>query len=130
MADLVTTTVNYGVPPADGVRAFFMVNPNFTINGDRGKNYTHEAHEVQLENIRGKEDTVSLDTAPLAALLLVFRLSLLSVGNPSKRHAPTMSISPLCPYQAIHHLAALMAVLCVLHSGSFKTPVSATPQVL
>jgi hypothetical protein len=63
MADLVTTTVNYGVPPADGVRAFFMVNPNFTINGDRGKNYTHEAHEVQLENIRGKEDTVSLDTA-------------------------------------------------------------------
>jgi hypothetical protein len=76
------------------------------------------------------DEKLVAERPPLAALLLVFRLSLLSVGNPSKRHAPAMSISPLCPDQAIRHLAALVAVLCVLHSGSFKTLVSATPQVL
>ena len=62
MADLVTTTVNYGVPPADGVRAFFTLNAN-AVNGEREKNYTDQAQEMQVENIRGKEDTVSLDTA-------------------------------------------------------------------
>ena len=62
MADLVTTTINYGVPPADGARAFFTINANAS-SGERGKNYMHEAHETQVENLRGKEDTVSLDTA-------------------------------------------------------------------
>ena len=61
MAALVTTIINYGVPPADGVRAIFSINAN--ASGERDKNYTHEAHEMQVENVRGKEDTVSLDTA-------------------------------------------------------------------
>ena len=63
MADLVTTTVNYSVPPADGARAIQWTVKVDPISGSRQKNYTRQTHEVQVENIRGKEDTVSLDTA-------------------------------------------------------------------
>ena len=62
MADLVTTTVNYGVPPSDGTRAYLAINASATT-GQRDKNYSQQSHEIQVENIRGKEDTVSLDTA-------------------------------------------------------------------
>ena len=59
MADLVTTTIYYSVPPADGVRAFQIINSNNTSEG----NFLNQTREVQVENIRGKEDSVSLDTA-------------------------------------------------------------------
>jgi hypothetical protein len=62
MANLVATTINYGVPPADGVRAFQTINQN-PVSGVREKNFTHQTQDVQVENIRGEEDTVSLDTA-------------------------------------------------------------------
>lgn len=62
MADLVTTTFNYGIPPTDGTRAW-QSTPYPEDTDLRGKNWTHQSHEVQVENIRGKEDTVSLDTA-------------------------------------------------------------------
>lgn len=62
MADLVATTINYGVPPADGARAIRTVNVN-PISGKHEKNYRRQSHEVQVENIRGREDTVSLDMA-------------------------------------------------------------------
>ncbi|KAF8333797.1 hypothetical protein F5887DRAFT_992612 [Amanita rubescens] len=62
MADLVTTTVYYGVPPTDGTRAYQTINAS-DVTGQRDKNYGRQSHEMQVENIRGKEDTVSLDTA-------------------------------------------------------------------
>ena len=61
MADLVTTTINYGVPPADGARAFQTINED--ASGRRDRNFSHQSQEVQVENIRGKEHTVGLDTA-------------------------------------------------------------------
>ncbi|KAF8627560.1 hypothetical protein AX15_004366 [Amanita polypyramis BW_CC] len=62
MTDLVTTIINYGVPPKDGSRAFVTVNEN-PKTGDHDRNWVHHPCELQVENIRGKEDTVSLDTA-------------------------------------------------------------------
>ena len=62
MADLVTTSVKYGVQPEDGSRAWQNINAN-PETGLRDKNWTHQSHEIKVENIRGKEDTVSLDTA-------------------------------------------------------------------
>ena len=62
MSNLVTTTINYGVPPADGARAFRVANAN-PITGKRERNFMFQAQEVQVENIRGREDTVSFDTA-------------------------------------------------------------------
>ncbi|KAF8707037.1 hypothetical protein AX14_012789 [Amanita brunnescens Koide BX004] len=61
MADLVTTTIIYGVPPADGARAFGIVSADPRSKTE--ENYTRQNQEVQVENIRGREDTVSLDTA-------------------------------------------------------------------
>ena len=61
MADLVTTTIIYGVPPADGARAFGIVSADPRSKPE--ENYTRQNQEVQVENIRGREDTVSLDTA-------------------------------------------------------------------
>ena len=63
MAEYVTTTVTYSVPPADGVRAFQSTVKLDPISGARERNYTRKIPEVQVENIRGREDTVSLDTA-------------------------------------------------------------------
>jgi len=62
MADVVTTTVNYGVPPADGTRAYQTINAS-DVTGLRDMNYDRKSHELQVENIRGKEDSISLDTA-------------------------------------------------------------------
>ena len=62
MSNLVTTTINYGVPPADGARAFRVADAD-PITGKRERNFTFQAQEVQVENIRGKEDTVSFDAA-------------------------------------------------------------------
>ena len=62
MALVVTTIVNYAVPPADGIRP--TQNSNFNpISRERDRNFPPQSQEVQVENIRGKEDTVSLDTA-------------------------------------------------------------------
>ncbi|KAF8900852.1 hypothetical protein CPB84DRAFT_1008657 [Gymnopilus junonius] len=53
--------LNYGVPPADGIRPYQYTNAD-PITGERRKNYTHEPKEVIIENLRGKEHLASLDT--------------------------------------------------------------------
>ncbi|KAF8629800.1 hypothetical protein AX15_003271 [Amanita polypyramis BW_CC] len=58
---LISAVIHYGIKPADGIQAYQTVNTN-PKTGLRDKNWTLEAKEVQIENIRGKEDTVSLDT--------------------------------------------------------------------
>ncbi|KZP25387.1 hypothetical protein FIBSPDRAFT_855933, partial [Athelia psychrophila] len=59
-----TTAANliYFGPPANGERPFLTINAD-TTTGQRLKNSTSEVHQVEIENLRGKEDSVSLDTA-------------------------------------------------------------------
>ncbi|KAF8625614.1 hypothetical protein AX17_006800 [Amanita inopinata Kibby_2008] len=54
--------ITYGVPPTGDVRAFQTIYQD-PITGQRDQNWKNEQREVQIENIRGKEDSVSLDTA-------------------------------------------------------------------
>lgn len=52
-----TALLKYSVEPANGVRAFI------NINVEKDTNCTQIQQEVVIENLRGKEDSVSLDTA-------------------------------------------------------------------
>ncbi|KAF7368927.1 hypothetical protein MVEN_00218900 [Mycena venus] len=52
-----TGTLYFSIPPKDGVRAY--VN----INDPEDYNYTREAHEVKIHNLRGNESAATLDTA-------------------------------------------------------------------
>jgi len=62
MASTVDTTLVYFVPPADGSKAYIHINMD-SSTGERKKNYTQEPYKVTIENLRGKEDSVTLDTA-------------------------------------------------------------------
>ena len=58
-----TATLKYGVPPTDGKRAAvdFTGSPD-PVTGEFKKNFGSEERTAVIENIRGKEDSVSLDT--------------------------------------------------------------------
>ncbi|RPD65551.1 hypothetical protein L226DRAFT_479784 [Lentinus tigrinus ALCF2SS1-7] len=60
-ADTVTATLHYFSPPEDGSKPYIYINADAST-GQRQRNWVTVPHEVQVENIRGKEDTVSLDT--------------------------------------------------------------------
>ena len=51
----------YLIPPEDGVRAYQHINSD-PITGERKRNFSREEKDVVIENLRGKEDSVSLDT--------------------------------------------------------------------
>jgi hypothetical protein len=59
-----TTTANllYPTEPEGGVRAYQLINAD-PITGERKRNYGRENKDVVVENLRGKEDSVTLDTA-------------------------------------------------------------------
>ena len=59
-----TTTANllYDTEPEAGVRAYQYVNVD-PITGQRRSNFGREYKEIVLEDLRGKEDSVTLDTA-------------------------------------------------------------------
>ena len=61
LADTVTTTLTYFEPPTDGSAPYTYINAD-PATGRRKQNWTSVQHEAQIENIRGKEHTVSLDT--------------------------------------------------------------------
>lgn len=61
MLNNTTGELIYFVPPADGSRAFINVNAD-PVTGRRDKNSTEEVHSVQVEDVRGKESSFSLDT--------------------------------------------------------------------
>ncbi|KAF4566219.1 hypothetical protein EYR40_001972 [Pleurotus pulmonarius] len=56
-----TAVLKYYVPPADGARAYQHINTDPTT-GERPRNFTYQDKDVVVENIRGKESSVSLDT--------------------------------------------------------------------
>ena len=59
-----STTANllYIVEPEGGVDAYQYINAD-PVTGERQRNFEREEKCVIIENIRGKEDSVSLDTA-------------------------------------------------------------------
>jgi hypothetical protein len=62
MADTVDTTLFYFVPPEDGSIPYNKIPTNPKISAFE-RNYSLEEHTMQVENVRGKEDSVTLDTA-------------------------------------------------------------------
>ncbi|KAJ3512656.1 hypothetical protein NLJ89_g3398 [Agrocybe chaxingu] len=60
--DFTTAKLLYMVPPANGERVYTHINADFAT-GLRKSNFVNEEKEVVIENIRGKEDTVSLDAS-------------------------------------------------------------------
>lgn len=59
----VNASLIYFAPPADGSKPYTYVNADPTT-GQRKRNWLEEPHDdVPIENIRGKEDSVTLDTA-------------------------------------------------------------------
>jgi hypothetical protein len=60
----VSTTADllYALEPEGGVRAYQRTDID-PLTGERGRNIEVEAKSVVIENVRGKEDSVSLDTA-------------------------------------------------------------------
>lgn len=60
--DVVTTSLIYHIPPADGVRAYQTINAN-PKTGERDKNIVPTEYNAKIENIRGKEHLYNLDNA-------------------------------------------------------------------
>ncbi|KZT65928.1 hypothetical protein DAEQUDRAFT_715716 [Daedalea quercina L-15889] len=58
----VTAQLLYFTPPKDGSKPYTNVNADPTT-GSRRSNWEPEPHTVEIENLRGKEDSVTLDTA-------------------------------------------------------------------
>ena len=58
----VSAELLYFSPPLDGSKPYTNINAD-PITGVRQQNWIKEPHTVQIENIRGKEDSVTLDTA-------------------------------------------------------------------
>jgi len=56
-----TAHLSYAVEPDDGVRAHLHVSE--PRSGEKQRNYGREEKSVVIENVRGKEDSVSLDIA-------------------------------------------------------------------
>ncbi|TFK23402.1 hypothetical protein FA15DRAFT_670515 [Coprinopsis marcescibilis] len=63
-ADIPSTTavLTYFVAPDNGVRAYQYINAD-PITGDRPRNFKRVEHPAEIENLRGKENSVTLDTA-------------------------------------------------------------------
>lgn len=59
-----STTANllYIVEPKGGVPAYQNINAD-PVTGERQRNFEREEKSVTIENVRGKENSVSLDTA-------------------------------------------------------------------
>ncbi|KAI0810786.1 hypothetical protein BC629DRAFT_1589543 [Irpex lacteus] len=58
----VIATLNYFTPPADGSKPYIDINVD-PSSGRRGQNWEKEPHELEIENIRGKEGEYTLDNA-------------------------------------------------------------------
>ncbi|TCD69489.1 hypothetical protein EIP91_007419 [Steccherinum ochraceum] len=56
----VTAELIYFTPPADGSKPFTDINIDFSKEGE-GRNWTKVPHDIQIENLRGKEGSVTLD---------------------------------------------------------------------
>lgn len=62
ISNTVTANLVYFQPPADGSKAYTHINAD-PVTGVREQNWVKEPHNTEIENIRGKEDSFTLDTA-------------------------------------------------------------------
>jgi hypothetical protein len=62
MSNTVTAIINYSTPPADGSKAFIDLTRTDTA-GKYLQNWTKKPVQVEVEDLRGKEGSVTLDTA-------------------------------------------------------------------
>lgn len=60
LQDLVKTKLNYSVPPADGSKPWIIAGDIDPATGRNRSNYTIVAHDVEIENVRGKESEYTL----------------------------------------------------------------------
>ena len=61
ISNTVTTDLHYFSPPIDGKKPYTNINADLST-GVRQSNWEKIPHKVDIENLRGKEDSVSLDT--------------------------------------------------------------------
>lgn len=57
----VVANLNYFSPPANGEKPYVGINADST--GVRPQNWVREPHDIEIENVRGKEGEFSLDTS-------------------------------------------------------------------
>jgi hypothetical protein len=62
MSNTVTATINYSTRPADGSKSFTDLT-RADAAGKYIRNWTEKPVQVEIEDLRGKEDSVTLDTA-------------------------------------------------------------------
>jgi hypothetical protein len=58
----VTATISFATAPSSGERAYLNINAD-SSTGIRQSNYDLVPTEVQVENLRGRDDAYTLDTA-------------------------------------------------------------------
>ncbi|KAG1846354.1 hypothetical protein C8R48DRAFT_616419 [Suillus tomentosus] len=62
MTSTATTTLNYLLAPLDGSRPYTDINAD-TAKGKPVNNWLKDPHEMQIEDVRGKEELYKLDSA-------------------------------------------------------------------
>ncbi|KAG1810576.1 uncharacterized protein BJ212DRAFT_1484153 [Suillus subaureus] len=62
MASDTVSTLNYFLAPVDGSRPYNRINAD-SATGKLARNFTHEPHDMQIEDVRGKEELYKLDNA-------------------------------------------------------------------
>jgi hypothetical protein len=63
MSNTVTTTINYSSLPADGSKLYTDLTKTEPATGQPVRNWTEVSTKVAVEDLRGKESSVALDTA-------------------------------------------------------------------
>jgi hypothetical protein len=64
MSKTITATINYSSGPTDGAKLSFTdVTKTDPVTGGYVRNWTEKPVQVEIEDLRGKEDSVTLDTA-------------------------------------------------------------------
>lgn len=63
MPGSVLAELSYAVPPADGSKPYAFAYVTDPETKERKRNFTQQTYQVEIEDLRGKEDTVSLDSA-------------------------------------------------------------------
>jgi hypothetical protein len=62
MSSTVTATINYFSPPADGSQPWTKADRD-PVTGEQATNWTRDPHEQQIEDVRGQEQSYTLDEA-------------------------------------------------------------------
>jgi hypothetical protein len=57
----ITAKLAYSTTPEDGSKPFTMTNKPHPDSGLKQRNWEFASHEIKIRNLRGKEDSVTLD---------------------------------------------------------------------